>query len=314
MSTVLDKLTLHDLPKKDKIISIQYNETIPQVLEKIFSNKILSAPIVDKKSNVIGCVGIIDIVLFSLNVCQSGQEVVKFLGLPLVDAEFVNFDNIKNYLAEEDSLTGALIGDSAHFLSNFSHQNLLQVLPPEVSFKEIVTTLSKVHRVAIEKDGHLLNYISQSEIVRFLKEKKAYEHVSEKSIKELHLGNTDVVHIKDTQRVVEAYKLMIENKVSGVAVVNEQKQLVGQISAQDIKCVSSSGDLIIRLYDPFPTYKQFQTEKNVTQKTIAVTLDATLSNVLDTLVNNRLHRVFVIGNNNHLERVITLTDLLKLLI
>jgi len=96
--------------------------------------------------------------------------------------------------------------------------------------------------------------------------------------------------------------------------LNEKNQLVGQISSSDIKSINHSGEMLPRLYETYPTYRKFLVKNyNVPEKPITVPSGSKLSLVLDTIVNNRLHRVFIVGNDNSAEGVITLTDILKLI-
>jgi len=206
------------------------------------------------------------------------------------------------------------MADSAQFLTNYSHQNLLQVLKPDCSFKEIVTTLTQVHRLAIG-DEKIIDYISQSEVVKLLKEKEVFAPIASKTIEELNLCNKSLISVKEGDRVIEAFKLMVTNKVSGVAVINDKQQFVGQISSSDIKCISLTGEMVTRLYETYHPYRKILIEKyKVPVKTITVPLGSKLSEVLDTIVNNRLHRVFLIGKDDHAAGVISLTDILKLLV
>jgi CBS domain-containing protein len=317
MVSILDQLTLKDLPKKDKIITIGPNEQLTDVFVKIFSNRITSAPVIDQKGTIIGSIGIMDIVLFALNVCQSSQELATFFGLTSDSENFIDFENIKNYLKDEKNkgmTQNSVIASTAQFLANYSHQNQLHVLKPDCSFKDIVTTLSKVHRLAIG-DETIINYISQSEVVRLLKEKDAFAHIASKTIEELNLCNKPLISVKEGDRVIEAFKLMVTNNVSGVAVINDKQQLVGQISSSDIKCISLTGEMVPRLYETYHHYRKILIQKyKAPEITITVPLKANLSEVLETIINNRLHRVFIVGNDNHAAGVISLTDILKLLV
>jgi len=176
-----------------------------------------------------------------------------------------------------------------------------------------VVALTKSQRIAIG-DDRLQNYVSQSEIVKILAEKNAFAPFASKTIKELNLGNNNVIHVKENDRVIEAFKLMIINKVSGVAVVNDQNQIIGQISSSDIQNISKTGEMVQRLYETYAPYRKILVEKyQAPEKLITVLSGTQFSELLDVIVKNRLHRIFVVGENNILESVISLTDLLKLL-
>jgi len=253
--------------------------------------------------------------MFALNVCATSQELAQYLGLPQNrENEFADFREIKNYLTPDNGLQplGAISMDSAAFFTNYSRNNLLQVLPPTTSFRDLVKSLIQNHRVAIGWDDALEDYITQSDIVKFLKEKDALCELASKTIKDLGLGTSHVISINQNQRAVEAFKKMVINKVSGIAVVDDNSHLVGQISSSDIKCISQTGELVSHLYDTYSHYKEILINKyNAPDKTITVPPLATFGDVVDTLVKYKLHRVFVVGEDNALISVISLTDVLK---
>jgi len=238
---------------------------------------------------------------------------VKLFGLPTQDSfTFVDFQTMKNYLTAETGLQLPSMADSAQFITNYSHQNPLYELPPDSSFKDLVSALTKYHRVAIG-DGTIVNYVSQSEVVKLLTERGVFSHIGSKTREELHLGSKDVISVKDNQKVIEAFILMVTHKVSGVAVIDDKGQLVGQISASDIKNITNTGEMISRLYDTYHPFRKILEENfKVPKKTITVPASATLYEVLETLVKNKLHRVYVLGNDHQAVGVITLTDILKL--
>jgi CBS domain-containing protein len=311
----MEHLTLSDLPKKAKIITLNPTENIPSVLQKLFSNQITSAPVIDKEKRILGSISIIDIINFSLNICQTSQELVKLFGVPTDESfQFVDFQSLKNYLITENNIPYPSVADSADFLTNYSHQNKLVVFKPNASFKDLLITLSTVYRVAIG-DENILDYISQSEVVKFLYERGVLSLIGSKTIEELHLGSKDLISVKDNQRVIEAFKLMVLNKVSGIAVTDEKGQLIGQISSSDIKNITPSGDMLSILYDTYHPFRKILLENfKVPEKTITVKSGATLTEVLHTIIRNKLHRIFIIGNDNQAEGVITLTDIIKLII
>jgi len=304
---------LKDLPKKLQIITINPEDSIPGVLEKLFTNRITSAPVVDKNNKLIGSISLVDIILFVMNVCHTSQELAKFFGLPQEkEKDFVDFTEIKNHLITDDEIQRSFGNpDSAAFITNYSRNNLLHVLPPTSSVVDIVQYLCEHHRVAIG-DDELFDYISQSDIVKFLKEKNILGELGSKTIKELGLGSANVISITPNQRVIEAFKKILLNKVSGIAVVDENSRLVGQISSSDLKCISQSGDMINRLYETYHSYRKVLVEKyNAPARLITVVPDTTFAQLVDILVDNKIHRAFVVKDDNILVSVISLTDVLK---
>jgi len=308
----LSSFSLKDLPQK-QIITINPEDSIPSVLEKIFAHHINSAPVVDKNNKLIGSISIIDIILFVLNVCHSSQEVAKYLGIPQEKADdFVDFTNVKNYMMTDMDIQQSFGNpDVAVFITNYSRRNLLQVLPPTSSFVDLVRCLCEHHRVAVG-DDELYDYITQSDVVKFLKEKNVLGELGSKTIKELGIGTANVISVTPTQRVIEAFKKIVLNKVSGIAVIDENGRFVGQISSSDLKGISGTGEKINHLYETWTQYRKVLVEKyNAPLKLITVGPDTTFAQLVDTFVSHKLHRLYVVKDDNIMVSVISLTDVLR---
>jgi len=126
------------------------------------------------------------------------------------------------------------------------------------------------------------------------------------------LPKTPVITIKDTELVAEGFKKMILEKVSGVGVVDSENKLVGCLSATDIRGISHHGDLLEHILLDYHKYRETMADLKIPIKTdiIKATANATLQSVIDTVISERVHRVFI-TEGNHLTGVISLTDILK---
>jgi len=310
-TATIDNFKLSDLPKKT-VITINADDPIEKGMKTIFSNKILSCPVLSASGDLLGSISIIDIVLFTINVCQSSQELVSAFGLPVTnDNLFVNFDNVPNLLRTDASLQSSGFNlDKASFLTNFSRRNSLHVLPGSSSLVDVAKILQKSHRIAVG-DKKLENYVSQSELVKFLYQNKLY-HNGSHSVKDLNLGTKKVISMGIKQLVIEGFKQMIVNKISGVGVVDEDGQLVGVVSAHDVRVIGNSADLLEHLYSDYPTYRVYlQNNFQVPSAPITVSESDTLDKVITTLLENKIHRVFIVDNYKKPIGVISFGDVLE---
>src|SRR4051812_39641233 len=99
--------------------------------QTIFKNKILSCPVVTATGELVGSISIIDIVLFIINVCQSSQELVQALNLPVSNEKlFVNFDDVPNMLRSDTTLqkSGFLVDKAAFLTSTLTAVELTDLL------------------------------------------------------------------------------------------------------------------------------------------------------------------------------------------
>jgi len=247
-------------------------------------------------------------------VCQTGQEIVQAFGLPIEDqAKLANFDKITNYLRVDPALSAAFASNNAQFITNYSKREALPVVHPDTDIKHLFRVLSTSHRAAVLDNQKLVNYITQSDCVEYIHKHNLLGPLASKTIQSLQLASKSVVTFKHTEPVVEAFKKMFTEKVSGVGVVDEKEKLIGCISAHDIRAITGSGELLEHLYQPYDAYKKLMETLKVATKAqiIKASADATLGEVVETMVKEKVHRVFITDEANNATGVITLGDILK---
>jgi CBS domain-containing protein len=188
----------------------------------------------------------------------------------------------------------------------------------------------KAHRalaLSADKDKRLVNIITQSRLAECINElwdvDPGLSELGQKTISELDLGSKEVVWVSDSSRALDAFKLIKEKGISGVAVVcrdstsqeHPHPKLVGNISTHDLMCVKSSGKYLKLLYGTVSDY--LQTLKYMSPHTprglITCTPKDRLRDVLHEIVTNRVHRSYIVKSHegNQLLGVISLTDILN---
>lgn len=94
-----------------------------------------------------------------------------------------------------------------------------------------------VHRVpVIDHQGRVTNLITQSALVAYLAAHlDKLGNIREQTVGALTLGHKSVVTASVNLRAIDAFKIMTQHGVSGVAVVDEEGNLIGNISVRDIR-------------------------------------------------------------------------------
>eukprot|EP01126_Amoeba_proteus_P040745 TRINITY_DN4363_c0_g1_i13.p1 TRINITY_DN4363_c0_g1~~TRINITY_DN4363_c0_g1_i13.p1 ORF type:complete len:208 (-),score=20.56 TRINITY_DN4363_c0_g1_i13:315-938(-) len=85
--------------------------------------------------------------------------------------------------------------------------------------------------------GDLVGILSQMDIVSLLDTHIQLFPIANKSVKDLRLGLKEVIQISDSLTLKDAFRVIRENRVSGIAVVDKRGYLVGNVSASDIKII-----------------------------------------------------------------------------
>jgi len=186
---------------------------------------------------------------------------------------------------------------------------------------EILAREPSCHRVPVlSEDRHLLNVITQSQAIGLL-----YKNISalgakmDKPLHECHTLFKSVVSINESALAISAFEKMVEREVSGLAVVDDDGKLVGNLSLRDLKLVGFDIHLFWRFYQSIKNFivklrKEYQEKHNRPKHIVHVTADVTLGHVLELLATNNIHRVYIVDKDTKPIGLVSLKDLLEQLL
>eukprot|EP00879_Flechtneria_rotunda_P008511 GHRR01008917.1.p1 GENE.GHRR01008917.1~~GHRR01008917.1.p1 ORF type:complete len:366 (+),score=88.67 GHRR01008917.1:967-2064(+) len=214
--------------------------------------------------------------------------------------------------------------------------------------KHIVT--GTVHRVAIyDAQFRLINIISQTDIIKFLyMNQQDIGDLSKQTAAELGWAQTMVVSVGPEVSAIEAMRLMNERQISAVAVVDGVGKIIGNFSVSEMRTIMAEhfGALALPVAEflalehgtEFQGYSRIQEHEvtdskghrfvtdrvartrprtpgeEVGQSLVLVKPAAPLTEILGKIVNHRIHRVYVVDDQERPCGVITCTDILRLVI
>jgi len=171
--------------------------------------------------------------------------------------------------------------------------------------------------VRIEKDEQTFHssyrMLSQMDIVRYLYKNIDYlQDYADKRIEEIGLVNplgNSVVSITTTNRTATAFYKMFYNQVNAVAVIDDVGRIVANLSASDLRGLTSDKLSYLKL-PPL----QFLEKMNIGRKPAHVVTCSShelLSGVIAKAVTSNVHRVWVTNSAQNPIGVVTLTDILR---
>ncbi len=134
-----------------------------------------------------------------------------------------------------------------------------------------------------------------------------------------------VITISKDATVAELVKLLIKHKISGVPIVNEEKELLGIVSEADIIVKVSNLPFPISFSFAFlDSYESYTKSTNEYLKTRVEEImsrnvktareNMPISKVVNIMINNNINRIPVLDDNNKLSGIITRADIMKSMI
>jgi len=126
-----------------------------------------------------------------------------------------------------------------------------------------------------------------------------------------------VISIKDDSIAIDAFNLMVEKEVVGLAIVDANGRLKGNISMRDLKTIGTDASLFWRLHQSVKNFiaklrHEYQARHGRPRTIVYVLPSATIKDVIQTLAEHRIHRIYICDTHQDKKPigVVTLQDLL----
>jgi len=296
---ILTSTTAHSFIARkshSNVIFVKTTDSLHSTLKTLVNNKIHGVPVFDPKTEkFVAFVDLLDFAAHLVRTYLENQIIEGSISRMLEEEHHYVINEIANESRRNPWCT-----------VNFNTP-LLQVMS--------IMTDKKIHRVAVvDEKGQLTNVITMSDLVQYIfNNLQPFSSLKGKTVEELHLGIKEVVSTTTTEKTYKAFLLMNSSGVSGVAVLDEQGKIVGNISAGDLKRLDFNLELMKRLSLSVAEYCNLGTAE---QKpfVLYVTPKSTFEEVLEKLVTTRMHRVYIVNEEQKPVGVISQMDVLDIVL
>eukprot|EP01126_Amoeba_proteus_P031262 TRINITY_DN3071_c0_g1_i4.p1 TRINITY_DN3071_c0_g1~~TRINITY_DN3071_c0_g1_i4.p1 ORF type:complete len:328 (+),score=35.79 TRINITY_DN3071_c0_g1_i4:128-1111(+) len=296
-----------NLKGPQRIVEVTTTQTLREVLQVLSTNKILSVPVRDELDReYVGFIDVLDVVTKVLLTYSEGEDVVQM--------------QWSAWCQDIDTLThrGEDFGNTlAINVLNLSKSDKWCPVDNGTLFQLVEVFAQGIHRVPIlSPHGAITSIISQSDVLSVLhklrREEKLFSELENKTLIQLGIGKAEsVVTMSINAQAIHAFWCLYFNKVSAVAIVDPQGRLLGNISASDIRGIGGARRFSTLLL-PIGEFCQLEGPDFV-RPAIHCTQNSTLGFVIEKLVSNRIHRIWVVEDKKPIG-LVSLTDVMKLLV
>jgi len=296
-------------PAENKVFVANRTDNIVDVWKGLVSHNFLSCPVLQKtKHRYYGFVDLWDILkyvvdFFSTKDDQLLRNSEDWLKLVSAHEDFMK-------LTVNDIMKYPLTKRNPFFPihSGFSLFSAIEALAKE----------KNLHRVpVVDAERKLITVITQSQIVQILN--KSLDSIGERKNKPVVMMDRfieNVYTIHEDAVAMDAFKMMVEREVSGLAVIDSDGKLTGTISVRDLKAISVDARMFWRLYQTVKNFLlKIRKENNETggdrpRTVVTVKPSDTLETVVKKLAENDIHRIFIVDEHKKPIGVISLKDVL----
>eukprot|EP01027_Heterolobosea_sp_BB2_P001692 GEZU01002522.1.p1 GENE.GEZU01002522.1~~GEZU01002522.1.p1 ORF type:complete len:328 (-),score=91.35 GEZU01002522.1:327-1310(-) len=311
VARLLGTIKIDDLyhTRAHDLVFVDSDETVEHTLNLMASKGVSCVPVHMKhRKDVMGIVDAGDIVSFTLGLFETP------------------FKSTNGKTAIEERLKSAAIKFSCQVVSSVIDASRHDPHCPVFGgapLSQLLEIMARgLHRVTVysEDETRITKLVSQFDVIKYLsdndKANKILQPITSKTLDELAMNDPELkfgreapTTVLETASAAEGYMVIRNEKITAVGVVNAEGDLVGNLSASDLKGITSKtlGDLALPI-------KEYLAKYNRHTAPITVTLENTLADIMNLLVEKNIHRVWVVEKGQRKPvGVVTTTDVMNML-
>jgi len=177
-----------------------------------------------------------------------------------------------------------------------------------------------LHRIpVIDSERNLKSVLTQSQVVEFVYENlNLIGNLRDKKVGTMKNVYKDVKSIDEKTPAIKGFQMMTLFGFSGIAVLDDKGRVVDNLSLRDLKAIRLENQLIHRLFYPVQDFLRIlEDERNAgvvpdNRPLIRKIVRAgdTLDYVIKLLVTYKIHRVYVVDDDDKPLGVVSLRDVL----
>jgi len=306
----------------NQIVELESTMQAIDAAKLLWKNNIVGAPVWDKKTKkYIGFFEMRDILSSVIAATKMDKEGY--------DLNSVNMDRFNEHMVKELASTSdphltpssglekvfADVYPPDHTISYLAVRNQFVSCQPGASLFDLCECLAKrqCHRVPIlDNSGKCCDIITQTALIKFISENCPRNDLQE-SIKDAQIPyRKTVISTIDSATASEAFTLLDDHRLSGIAVIDEDGKLIGNTSARDIKLAAiDEGNIAMDMdiLSYLAKVRQSVLKTKERYPSCHVHEDASIGHVIDLLARTGYHRVFVVDEDIRPIGVISVTDI-----
>jgi CBS domain-containing protein len=276
---------------KKKLITAKETDSLKQVMDILQQENILSVPIVDKKHEFQGFVDVLDI---------AGYVLATWRKLS-INLESTHFPSQHFFQTE-----------IKHVL-NFSHVNYPVLIDENSTIADVIElfkspkTYFRLHRIGVvSTKGVLVNIITQSDIVNYASQHLASIANVNTSLASMRVIRSPIMVQMDTP-FSEALETLFKNRISGLAIVDAEFRLAGNLSASDLRGINF---LVFDIFNGSTLQFLVKQTKNI-KPIQSLHAESSFGEAITTVTEQKIHRIYISAENGYPKGFISLIDIIS---
>jgi len=275
--------------KAGDVACVHRGEKTALVFTKLVTEGFLSAPVLDSDHKFIGFIDMLDLVMFTVDLfVKEGLDPQTTEGW----SSFVSTVSAWRDSNIEDVLAHVEASRRPRKSALYPMQISFTVLQAMSQFASLGT-----HRaVVLDDKNQVAGIMTQSMIISLLDQNlgKLGKYRSTQ-VNDLHSVLGPLVTVRDDSKAIEAFKLMADRGLSGLAVVDEKGFLVDNISVRDLRGIGQKPTDFTNLFQTVKVFKERERTMfpvQIPSKPIYCKGTSTIEDLVKLMDDGNMHRVF----------------------
>ncbi|KAK5574937.1 hypothetical protein RB653_010191 [Dictyostelium firmibasis] len=290
---------------KNTMISIKKSEDVEKLLSVLYENSLSSLPVIDGEGKrVIGFVDTNDVLSLLTKLKLTSESTED--DIRLYSIGFLN-SNVNNIMDEKKK---------DQFVVVLEEQSLFEVLK---------LYANGVHRLALlTVFSDIENIVSQSNVIKFLNNNLSVlgplgdTKIGSTLIKPFLPSKESLITTKSSTLAIDSFKIMNTHKCSAIPVLEDStNKIIGTLSVNDLYGINQSTiKLLLNTTVEFIDFdnNKIKSNKNKPNHQIVLKLGNTFKEAIQMISNNKVHRIWIVDDNNVPISLISLTDICKIIV
>ncbi|KAF8423887.1 hypothetical protein EV426DRAFT_533734 [Tirmania nivea] len=230
-------VSVRELVQHQHLIFVDMETTVEDACQLLIDHNLSSVPIRKSPTDVSVC--------GSFDYSDVSAFLLLIMGVyqPEDEEDIPSFQDLARKARAGSSIPVKLVKD-------LGKKTPLVTVPESEGLARVVEFFgSGVHRIAVVKEGtdQVVGILSQLQLIEFCWEHgRSFPSIDQLypcTLRDLNIGSTRVISINGDKKVIEAIELMNTEGISSLAVVDNQYNVLGNISTADVKYLTRASSI-----------------------------------------------------------------------
>ncbi|XP_015078816.1 SNF1-related protein kinase regulatory subunit gamma-like PV42a [Solanum pennellii] len=330
---------------KRRLVEVPYTATLADTINTLMANKVVTVPVAAPPGHWIGAGG--SMILESDK--QTGAVRKHYIGMVTM-LDILAYIAGNGYRDDDDDLTKKMMVPVSSIIGHCLESLSLWTLSPNTSIVDCMEVFSKgIHRAMVPVNGRSENVVgveltesascyrmlTQMDLLRFLNDQQELKAIMSHKVSDRQLqAITDTVFgVTNKAKVIDVIKCMRTASLNAVPIVEssnditedhtqlvngKKRKIVGTFSATDLRgCPVSKMQPLLNL-EVLDFLKMLSGAPNTGLRSswreqVTCRPESSLGEVVEKVVSDNVHRVWVVDEQGLLEGVVSLTDMIRVI-